>query len=209
MTDYKVSKEEIIALRKLIPVGVFYAKKLLFNSKGSLEESRKIYLEEEIFRLSQETGVDQVKVGELFFENDYNSQHTLDAIHDYEFDLAFSKAKIKTLPKDFKQFDDWLEVVKKNGLMRSLQSKDFDSVFTVIYDTGYVDFAEALIEAHIFLHNKEIFLRGLEDGELIEAVADLKTDVVYLKAVEQFKLNVLLDPEFLKVIARLRKNVEG
>ena len=206
--SYRASKEEIVELRKMVPVGVMDAKRLLEQAQGEFVEARKLYLEEEIKRLAQLTGLDEVKVGQFFFENDYSTQATIDAIRDFQFKVAFSKAAVKAQAKDFPVFDEWIEIVKHEGLMKSLQLTNFDSVFTVIYDTGFIDFAEALIEAHIFLHNKEITLRGVGDDELIEAVADLKQDDIYKKAVEQYKITVLLDPEFLKVIERLRKEIE-
>ena len=53
------------------------------------------------------------------------------------------------------------------------------------------------------------YVRNIEEEKLIDAVAELKADPIYQKALEQFKINVLLDPEFLKVVERLRKGILG
>lgn len=205
MSDYKASKQDILALRELVPVGVMSAKRYLETTSGDLEKSRKLFLENEISRLADLTEYDEESTGEIFFECDFNTQQTIDKIRDVQFFASFNPANSKSQPRDIIVFEQWLEIVKEQGLMKSLQMKEFDSVFSVVYDTGYLDFSDALIEAHILLNNKEIFFRQLDDEELIKAVQDLRKHEVYTKAMEQYKLNVLLEPEFLKVFSRLKR----
>lgn len=204
----KVSVKEIQKLRKMIPVGMMNAKQLLESNNGDLEKSRSNFIKVEVERLCLEFEESTDLVGELFFAEDYDYNRTVDRINDIKFDRQYSKEKYKSTKQDVNMLDAWLLTIYSHGLMNSLQTADFDSIILVVKEIGLIDFSRELGVAYKYLEKKEEEFKLLAETELLGAVEGLKNSKEYQSILESYKMNVALNPDFFKVLDRLRKNVE-
>lgn len=199
--------EKIKSLRKMIPVGMLDAKHFLNLSKGNLEKARSFFIEEEIEKLFLQTGESKEIIGKLFFEEDYDIIRTLDAINDYIFNREFNLANYETRKHDLNMLDAWLITIQSFGFLNSLQTADFSSITLVIKEIGYHKFSLELHEAHLYLAQKEKDFMDLSEEKLIQAVDELKADEKYQSILEAYKMKVLLNPDFHKVLARMQRNI--
>ena len=203
----KVSIEVIQELRKLIPVGMLDAKRLLEMNNNDLEKARSQFITEEVKTLCIRTSEKEELVAELFFEQEYDKNKTKDRIDDVVYDRNFISMNLKTTPHDLNMVEAWLVTIQSFGLMNSLQTANFDCIVLVIKELGLEKFSKELEEAHAFLDQKEQEFQELTEDELIEAVDQLKISKEYKKVLESYKMNIALNPDFFKVLARMKKNV--
>lgn len=206
-TDVAIDK--IKELRSLIPVGLLDARRLLGINNNNLEKSRSQFITEEVKALCFKTGEKEELVAKLFFEEEYDKNRTKDRIDDIVYDRDFSSMNLKTSIFDLKMLDAWLLTVQSFGLMNSLQTNNFDSIVLVVEELGLKEFSRELKEAHDFLEQKEREFLDLTEDDLINAVAKLKVSKEYKKVLESYKMNVALNPDFFKNLARMRKNILG
>jgi hypothetical protein len=203
----KVSNDQIKELRKMIPVGIVEAKELLETFSADFEKCRTAFIESEIEKLCKLTGESKDLVAKCFFEAEYDINKAIDAIDDFVYDRNFPSLKLKSTKHDLNMVDAWLLTIESHGFMNSLQTADFDSIVLVVKEIGLVDFSSQLDSAYQFLVEKEISFRELEEEALIDAVENLKKSPEYQTVLEAYRVNVLLNPDFFKVLKRLRKNV--
>jgi hypothetical protein len=203
----EVSLEKIQELRKMIPVGMMDAKQFIEESKGDLEKARTLFIEAEIEKLHQLKGEDRTLIAQLFFDEDYDINRTIDKLDDVIFDREFDLKNYETRPHDLNMTDAWLLTVQSFGFMNSLQTADFDSIVLVVKEIGLPDFANELDVASRYLAEQEVTFRELSEEALIDAVEGLKKSEKFQTALESFKLNVMLNPDFFKILKRMQKNI--
>lgn len=191
----------------MIPVGIMDAKELLKKNHLNLEKSRSEFIHREVKKLCDLHQEEEELVSQIFFACDYDANITADRIDDVKFDRQYSSALYQTTKHDLNMVDAWLLTVYSHGLMNSLQTADFDSVVLVVKEIGLSDFALELKEAHAFLEQKEQEFRAFDEDKLLIAVEDLKNTGEYQGILESFKINVTLNPNFFKVLNRLKRNV--
>ena len=203
----KVEIKQVQALRKLIPVGVMEAKSLLKKHDGDLEKSRTSFIESEVRKLCVQYQEEEALVAQIFFDEDYDCNRTVDKINDVKFDRVFSKANYKSTAHDLNMIDAWLLTVQSHGLMNSLQTSNFESIVLVIEEIGLKEFSKELEGVNSFLKVKEDEFSLLEESKLSQAVEDLKNSKEYQSILESYKINVLLNPDFFKILNRLKRNI--
>lgn len=203
----KVRLELIKELRTMIPIGILDAKTLLKNNQLNLEKSRSEFIHREVKRLCELHQEEEELVSQIFFACDYDPNITTDRIHDVKFDRQYSNLLYKSTKHDLNMVDAWLLTVYSHGLMNSLQTADFESVVLVVKEIGLPRFARELESAHDFLAKKEQEFRTFEEDKLLMAVEDLKNTPEYQSILESFKMKVTLNPDFFKVLNRLKRNV--
>ncbi len=201
--------QDIQQLRKMIPVGVSEAKSLLEKSLGDFEKARSFFIQNEIDKIHVLKQEDKSLIGQLFFEEDYDINRTLDKLDDVIFERNFKLENYKSRAHDLNMTEAWLLTVQSYGFMNSLQTSNFSSIVLVIKEIGLENFANTLDQGNKLLAQKEVEFKDLEEEALLDAVEGLKKSHEYQFVLEAFKMNVLLNPDFFKIFKRMQKSILG
>lgn len=192
MSDIKLVSE----LRKLVPIPIFEAKKLIEKTGGDVEQAVYLYKEKTIKEIMAKTHCTRAEVCEVYELEKLDINRTISILKEKEYDRNYKR--IEGIDKHSLLYvRDWLYILESEDFATSLGYKKLDSVIAIFkkipklhligeeiqtvkyeYDTiftGYTDSApiDDFIRRNCLLDNNRIFLEANKNIPLqIEAIKD-------------------------------------